>query len=65
MPVPTSRRSLRFEPLEDRLTPTAAGSLDPTFGIGGRVVIPSASAVAVEADGKILVTGGSPAGSPG
>ena len=30
--------SLRFELLEDRLTP--AGDLDPTFGVGGQAVLP-------------------------
>src|SRR5438132_1479156 len=53
MPLPASRR-LRVEPLEDRLTPAADGTpdptfgpgasrfvtLDPSFGTGGQVLVP-------------------------
>jgi uncharacterized delta-60 repeat protein len=45
----------RFEPLEDRATPAAAGDLDPTFGLGGRAVTTAAGPMAVQADGKIVV----------
>jgi uncharacterized delta-60 repeat protein len=43
-------------------TPTMAGSLDPTFGIGGMVTTSigtesSAAAVAIQPDGKIVVAG--------
>ena len=42
----------------------APGNLDPSFGIGGRVVTPigngdeGASAVAIQTDGKIVAAGG-------
>src|SRR5438105_3505504 len=57
----------RLERLEDRLAPTgAAGSLDPTFGIGGKQTIDfgdmfteEARGVAVQADGKIVAAGSS------
>ncbi len=45
--------------------PAAAGDLDPTFGIGGRVVtsfpggLDTANDVAVQADGKLVVAGSS------
>lgn len=59
--MPTPPHILRCEPLEDRTAPAAAGDLDPTFGTGGRVVIPldssSASAMAVLPDGKIVLAG--------
>jgi uncharacterized delta-60 repeat protein len=69
-PLLASRIGL--EQLEDRCL-LSAGSLDPTFGIGGEVTtaFPSVSleptrssavSVAVQADGKIVVAGGS--GSP-
>jgi uncharacterized delta-60 repeat protein len=52
-----------LEALEDR-TLLTAGDLDPTFGIGGKVVTDffgpvdaSASRVAIQGDGKIVVTG--------
>jgi uncharacterized delta-60 repeat protein len=59
--MPTPTRSLRCEPLEDRLTPTAGG-FDPTFGTGGKAVLPlgdsfGASAAALTADQHILVAG--------
>jgi uncharacterized delta-60 repeat protein len=56
---------LRCEPLEDRLTP-AAGDLDPTFGTGGRAVVPldggagavdAANAVVAQPDGKVVLAG--------
>jgi uncharacterized delta-60 repeat protein len=51
----------RVEALEDRLTPSG-GLLDPTFGTGGIVNLPSttdyaATAVAVQPDGKVVVAG--------
>ena len=51
----------RVEGLEDRLTPSG-GQLDPTFGSGGIVHLPhatdvSASAVAVQPDGKVVIAG--------
>jgi uncharacterized delta-60 repeat protein len=51
----------RLEALEDRYCP-AGGLLDPTFGTGGIVNLPSATdngatAVAVQPDGKVVVAG--------
>jgi uncharacterized delta-60 repeat protein len=51
----------RVEGLEDRLTPSG-GLLDPTFGSGGIVNLPSttdngAPAVAVQPDGKVVIAG--------
>jgi uncharacterized delta-60 repeat protein len=51
----------RLETLEDRLTPSG-GLLDPTFGSGGIVNLPSttdfsASAVVVQPDGKVVIAG--------
>jgi hypothetical protein len=64
MPRPPSRL-LRCEPLEDRLTPAAAGDLDPTFGEWGRAALPpqlddqsfGLAAVAVQPDGRIVLAG--------
>src|SRR5436190_6276261 len=56
-------RRLAVERLEDRLTPSTGGSLDPTFGSGGHVLssfsnhYDAADAVTVQADGKIVVAG--------
>src|SRR6266542_2214446 len=56
-------RRLAVERLEDRLTPSTGGSLDPTFGSGGHVLssfsnhYDEADAVTVQADGKIVVAG--------
>jgi uncharacterized delta-60 repeat protein len=55
--------SLRFELLEDRLTP--AGDLDPTFGVGGQAVLPfgtggggpTASGVVTLPTGEVIVAG--------
>jgi uncharacterized delta-60 repeat protein len=69
-PRPTSRsrlaaRRLRVEPLEDRLTPSTGGLLDPTFGSGGYVLSSLtnrwdvATGVAVQPDGKLVVADGS------
>src|SRR5262245_13850112 len=55
------------ERLEDRLTP-AAGALDLTFGTGGLVTtdfaasIERGSAIALQADGKIVVVGSTDSG---
>jgi uncharacterized delta-60 repeat protein len=55
----------QLEQLEDRLTPTAA-ALDPTFGSGGKVLLPFASnfnnpdqgqAIAVQSNGQYVVAG--------
>jgi len=53
----------RLEPLESR-TLLSAGDLDPTFGMGGKVTTDfppstnsSASSIAVQLDGKIVVAG--------
>jgi uncharacterized delta-60 repeat protein len=56
----------RLEALEDRLTPSG-GLLDPTFGTGGIINLPTttdemARAVAVQPDGKVVIVGVSPAG---
>jgi uncharacterized delta-60 repeat protein len=53
---------LRLEALEDRLTPSTGGLLDPTFGSGGHVLSPLAGgtdvyAVTLQPDGKIVVGG--------
>src|SRR5262245_22722993 len=64
---PRPRRRLALERLEDRTVPTA-GALDVTFGLGGKVVTDireagpgydsaQGQAVAVQADGKIVVAG--------
>ena len=51
------------EGLEDRVTPSTGGLLDPTFGSGGTVlssfanIQSSASAVTVQPDGKIVIAG--------
>jgi uncharacterized delta-60 repeat protein len=65
------RRSARprlLEQLEDRLTPSA-GALDPTFGVGGKVTTDFAGifdvAMALQADGKIVVVGDSVVGGFG
>jgi uncharacterized delta-60 repeat protein len=63
-PTSTARFRPTFELLENRITPTA-GMLDGTFGQGGLVTTDmgmqptsnSAQAVAVQADGKIVVVG--------
>src|SRR5437016_3700896 len=54
--------TLRLEPLEPRDTPTAVGSLDPTFGTAGKVVVDlgfddHATAIAAAPDGKLVVVG--------
>ncbi|MDB5312374.1 MAG: hypothetical protein JWO38_6576 [Gemmataceae bacterium] len=48
--------TLNAEPLEDRLAPAAAGSLDPTFGTGGIVSLPrqQVGGTAALSDGKFL-----------
>jgi uncharacterized delta-60 repeat protein len=58
-----------LEQLEVRLTPSA-GALDPGFGTGGQVLTPiggnaSASALAVQPDGKTIVVGTTDAGGGG
>ena len=59
---PPARR-LTVEWLEDRLTPSTGGLLDPTFGSGGQVVssftnnYDSAQAITVQPDGKIVIAG--------
>src|SRR4051812_24584893 len=55
------------EAFEDRTMPSAAGMLDPTFGVGGKVstdVAPnpdpsfdSVSAMTLQTDGKIILAG--------
>src|SRR5271163_2250377 len=61
---------LCVETLEDRCVPSAAGSLDPTFGNGAGFVTTSladgnsAAAVLIQPDGKILAAGGE-SGGPG
>jgi uncharacterized delta-60 repeat protein len=52
----------RLEALEDRLTPSTGGLLDPTFGSGGHVLssfsgYDGANAVTVQPDGKIVIAG--------
>jgi uncharacterized delta-60 repeat protein len=63
--LPLQVRRLRFEPLEDRRL-LAAGALDPTFGIGGKVTtelfrgdltFEGASAIAITTTGKIIAAG--------
>src|SRR5215469_3921905 len=67
-PRPTTRtrpraRRLTVEPLEDRLTPSTGGLLDPTFGSGGQVLSSfsnnwdQAMAVVAQPDGKIVIAG--------
>jgi uncharacterized delta-60 repeat protein len=60
-PLHPSRRPL-LEALEDRLTPSGGGLLDPTFNGTGTETLPqatcsSANAVAVQPDGKIVSVG--------
>ncbi|HEY7157401.1 MAG TPA: hypothetical protein VH575_25835 [Gemmataceae bacterium] len=67
-PRPTTRtrpraRRLTVEPLEDRITPSTGGLLDPTFGSGGQVLSSfsnnwdQAMAVVAQPDGKIVIAG--------
>jgi uncharacterized delta-60 repeat protein len=67
-PRPTARTRphalrLAVEPLEDRLTPSTGGVLDPTFGSGGQVMTSftnyddEARAVVAQPDGKIVIAG--------
>ncbi len=67
-PRPASRtrppaRRLAVELLEDRLTPSTGGSLDPTFGSGGHVLssfsnaVSTAYAVTTQPDGKVVIAG--------
>ncbi len=52
-----------LEALEDRTVPSIAGSLDPTFGAGGKVLtdfggsLSNATSTAIQSDGKIVVAG--------
>jgi uncharacterized delta-60 repeat protein len=58
--MPRTRLALRAEPLEDRLTPSDVGTLDLTFGVGGKVVQNTAgtfSDVAVDSVGRVVVVG--------
>ncbi|MFO0806318.1 MAG: FG-GAP-like repeat-containing protein [Gemmataceae bacterium] len=61
-PAPRQPR-LGLETLEARDVPVVIGSLDPTFGTGGKAVVDfgltpaSASAVAIQADGRIVAVG--------
>jgi uncharacterized delta-60 repeat protein len=52
---------LDLEPLEDRTTPAAVGALDPSFGSGGRAVVPNdannENAVAADSLGRVIVVG--------
>jgi uncharacterized delta-60 repeat protein len=68
-PRPASRtrpRAIRLavEQLEDRLTPSTGGVLDPTFGSGGQLFSSfsnnwdGANAVVAQPDGKIVIAGG-------
>ncbi len=56
-------RPLALEQLEDRLTPSTGGLLDPTFGSGGQVITSftnrddEARAVVAQPDGKIVIAG--------
>src|SRR5437899_2102 len=70
--APYSRR-LMMQTLEDRTVPTA-GQLDPTFGVGGKVLtdigmsiesIESARSVALQPDGKIVAAGSTGEGGSG
>jgi uncharacterized delta-60 repeat protein len=69
-PCSRKRRSpLRLERLEDR-TLLSAGDLDPTFGMGGKVtsdfqgnLSTYGNALALQADGKIVVAGTTAAGT--
>lgn len=67
-PRPTARTRSRacrlsVEQLEDRLTPSTGGLLDPTFGSGGQVMTSftnyddEARAVVAQSDGKIVIAG--------
>lgn len=53
----------RLEALEDRVTPSTGGLLDPTFGSGGHVLssfsnhYDAANAVTVQPDSKIVIAG--------
>ncbi|MFO0796157.1 MAG: hypothetical protein U0804_01705 [Gemmataceae bacterium] len=63
-----TRRSLRLEGLETREVPAAVGALDPSFGTAGIVTttfgaVDAAAAVAVQADGKIVVAGSTSGGN--
>src|SRR5262245_8723352 len=61
--MPRPLRPCRLEALEDRLAPATVGALDPSFGAGGRVVVPtngSESAVAADSLGRVIVAGGVP-----
>jgi uncharacterized delta-60 repeat protein len=54
----------RVEGLEDRVTPSTGGLLDPTFGSGGQVLSSfnnndQANAVIAQPDGKIVIAGAS------
>lgn len=60
-PHPAGPRRLRVECLEDRTNP-GGGELDPTFGVGGSVLLPNATAdivqeTVVQPDGKIVAVG--------
>ena len=62
-----SPRPLRLEDLEAREVPAAVGALDPSFGTAGiaRTTfggVDAAAAVAVQADGKIVVAGSTSVG---
>src|SRR6516165_10341103 len=69
-PRPFARR-LTLESLEDRLTPSTGGLLDPTFGSGGRVLSSfsnnwdEATAVVTQPDGKIVIVGDTTASGGG
>lgn len=60
---PSRKPRLRLEALESREVPVVIGSLDPTFGTGGKSTIDfgltaeSASAVVIQADGRIVAVG--------
>ena len=67
-----ARASVSFERLEDRLAP-AAGELDPSFGLDGNGKVTTdfeassdtGNAVALQADGKIIVVGSTNSGGGG
>jgi uncharacterized delta-60 repeat protein len=55
-----TRTALRAEALEDRLAPAAAGTLDPTFAAGGKLVVATPGAggpSAVDSLGRVIVAG--------
>jgi len=65
---PVERSRLGVECLEPRDVPAAIGSLDPSFGTGGKVTVDfmaneSAAAVLLTDDGKTVVVGTTDAGS--